>query len=126
MTRQSKVVLLRPPDPTPNYDVMKERGDIFSDDWSKHVMFGQAPVWRTRHFEPEELLSHQKRLTRNFYLNLLYMTRMLLRIRSLHELAYYVKAGKAFINWTLGGDAVQPGAEMDLSDADFRPLVLSR
>jgi len=104
---------------TPNFDYMKERGHIFSEDWSKYVMFGQPPVWRTNHFDSEELLHHQRRLNRAFYLNPRYLTRMLLRIRSLSELAYYIKAGRAFVNWSFGGDVVQAGAEMDLSDEAF-------
>jgi len=108
---------------TPNFTTMKERGDIFSEDWSNYVMFGQDPVWRTKHFEPKDLLQHQKRMNRTFYLNPRYMTRMLLRIRSLSELAYYAKMGKAFMKWTLGGSPVEPGSEMDLSDVDFQPAA---
>ena len=107
---------------TPNFTTMKERGGIFSEDWSNYVMFGQAPVWHTKHFEAKDLLSHQKRLNRQFYLNPKYMTRMLLRIRSLSELAYYAKIGKAFIRWSFGGKVVAPGSEMDLIDTDFQPM----
>jgi radical SAM superfamily enzyme YgiQ (UPF0313 family) len=115
------VSVLVPYPGTPNFEYMKERGDIFSEDWSKYVMFGQLPVWRTNHFSPEDLLKHQKRLNRSFYLNPRYMARMLLNIRSFKELRYYAKAGKAFIKWVLGGDVVPPGQTMDLSDGGFLP-----
>jgi anaerobic magnesium-protoporphyrin IX monomethyl ester cyclase len=111
---------------TPNFTTMKERGDIFSEDWANYVMFGQAPVWRTKHFGPEDLIRHQRRLNRQFYLNSRYMTRMLLKIRSLSELAYYAKAGKAFIRWSFGGSAGGSGSEMDLSDASFQPISTSQ
>ena len=112
---------------TPNYEIMMERGHIYSTDWSEYVMFGKAPGWRTEHFSPDDLLRYQKRLNRAFYLNPDYMLHMLLSIRSFSELGYYLKAGKAFIKWVGGGDVMSEGADkMDISDEGFYPAFVSR
>ncbi|MBI4230630.1 MAG: B12-binding domain-containing radical SAM protein [Planctomycetes bacterium] len=91
---------------TPNYEIMDREGLVFSKDWSKYVMFGQTPSWRTRHFSAEDLLYHQRRLNRQFYLSPAYLTRTLLSLRSLEDLRYYVKAGRAFVRWVFGGSVV--------------------
>ena len=46
------------------YNIMKEKGYIFTEDWSKFVMIDKLPSWRTEHFSPEDLLRHQKKILR--------------------------------------------------------------
>ena len=85
-------------------------------------MFGQAPKWRTKHFAPEELLKYQKKLNTSFYLNPRYMLKLLSRIRSLNELGYYIKSGRAFVKWALGMDITNKEKSLsDYSDGTFVP-----
>ena len=107
---------------TPNYEIFKKNGFIYTDDWSQYVMFGQAPKWRTKHFTPEELLKYQKKLNTSFYLNPRYMLKVLSRIRSLNELGYYIKSGRAFVKWALGLDITNKEKRLsDYSDEAFIP-----
>jgi hypothetical protein len=83
-------------------------------------MFGKAPKWRTTHFSSKELLGLQKKLNRMFYLNPAYLLRMLGKLRSFSELAYYAKSGAAFLKWVAGMDLSAGGLrEMDLDDSTF-------
>ena len=100
------ISILVPYPGTPNFELMKQNGQILSEDWSKYVMFGQKPVWKTTHFSSESLVKHQQRLNKIFYLNPRYMMRMLLRIRSLKELSYYGKAGTTFIKWAFSDGVI--------------------
>jgi radical SAM superfamily enzyme YgiQ (UPF0313 family) len=110
---------------TPNYEIFKKNGFIYTDDWTQYVMFGQAPGWRTKHFTPEELLKYQKKLNTSFYLNPKYMLKLLSRVRSFNELGYYVKSGKAFVKWALGMDITNKKREMsNYSDKTFIPAQL--
>ena len=105
---------------TPNFEYMKERNLIETYDWSKYVMFGKAPRWRTVHFTSDDLLAYQKKLNRSFYLNPKYMLRMLGSIRSFSELRYYAKSGVAFVKWLTGVDlAPDHLSKMDTSDEGF-------
>lgn len=99
---------------TEDYVTMERRGYIYSKDWSNYVMFGQTPSWRTTFFEPQDLLRLQKRMNRAFYLNPRYLTQILLRIRSLEELGYYVKAGLSFAKWLAGLRLVPANSAGDL------------
>jgi radical SAM superfamily enzyme YgiQ (UPF0313 family) len=102
---------------TPNYDYMDQRGLIFSKDWSKYVMFGQTPCWRTVHFTSEELVQYQRRLNRIFYLDPGFLFRTLSGIRTLRDLLYYMKAGKAFVRGVLGGSVAPNPQVVDVSEA---------
>ena len=99
---------------TEDFAVMEGRNHVYSRDWSKYVMFGQDPGWRTLHFSPKDLLRLQKRLNAAFYLNPSYMTHMLMTIRSLDELRYYSKAGLAFMKWLMGLNIVPANQAGDL------------
>lgn len=110
---------------TPNYEIFKKNGFIYTDDWSKYVMFGQAPGWRTKHFTAEELLKYQKKLNTSFYLNPKYMMKLLSRVRSLNELGYYIKSGKAFVKWALGMDITNKVRHIsNYNDGTFIPNEL--
>ena len=99
---------------------MNDRQFINSKDWSKYVMFGQTPDWRTTHFSSDDLLAYQKSLNRSFYLRPSYISRMLKSIRSTAELRYYSKSGLAFIKWLTGINLVSQGhSVMDLETTGF-------
>mgnify|MGYP001455147797 CR=1 FL=1 len=107
---------------TPNYEIFKKNGFIYTDDWSQYVMFGQAPGWRTKYFTAEELLKYQKKLNTSFYLNPRYMLKLLSRVRSLNELGYYIKSGRAFVKWALGLDITNKEKILsDYNDETFIP-----
>lgn len=110
----ASVSIIVPYPGTEDYVTMERRGHIYSKDWSNYVMFGQTPRWRTTYFEPEDLLRLQKRMNRAFYLNPRYLTQVLLGIRSLSELGYYVKAGLSFAKWLAGLNLVPENATGDL------------
>lgn len=89
---------------TPLYDVMRSRGLIEpTATWENFVLFGRAPKWRTAHFSSDDLLSHQRKMTREFYLNPGYIARQLLAIRSWRDVAYRVSAGGSYLTWYLTG-----------------------
>lgn len=100
---------------TPNFELMEKNNQIYAKDWSRFVMFGQSPAWRTNHFESDDLLAHQRRLNRMFYLNVGYLMRTLASIRSTRDLVYYAKAGRAFFKWVLGGPVIPDRPVMELS-----------
>ncbi len=106
---------------THNYELMKERGYIYTDDWSQFVMSGRAPKWRTAHITPDELLRHQKRLNQRFYLNPAYMMRQAMNICSVKELIYYAKAATTLISWIHGVDLAAKAPNIDWDDSSFAP-----
>jgi hypothetical protein len=74
------------------------------------------------HFSSDDLLAHQKRLNRSFYLNPGYLLRMASGLRSLSELKYYAKSGMSFVKWLTGVDlAPDHLSELDISDEGFIP-----
>ena len=89
---------------TPVYDAMRTRGLIETDaTWEDYVLFGRAPKWRTAHFSADQLLSLQRKMTREFYLNPGYIARRILSIRSWRDVSYWVSAGGSYLTWYLTG-----------------------
>jgi radical SAM superfamily enzyme YgiQ (UPF0313 family) len=89
---------------TPVYEAMRSRGLIEEGaTWEDFVLFGRPPKWHTEHFSAEELLSLQRKMTRQFYLNPGYIMRQLLAIRSFRDIAYWVSAGTSYLTWYLTG-----------------------
>jgi len=80
------------------YKIMKEQNLLAEDlSWDAFTLFGRKPLWRTEHFGPDELLRIQKRFLTSFYFNPIYMGRMLSKMRSPAELAYWLRGGFEFI-----------------------------
>lgn len=73
--------------------------------WEDYVIFGKQPGWRTEHFSSNQLLQHQRDLTRSFYLRPSYITSRLASIRSWTELRYWATAGISYLKWYLTGKA---------------------
>jgi len=71
--------------------------------WDDYVIFGKQPGWRTEHFSADDLLQHQRSLTRSFYLRPSYILSRLVSIRSREELAYWTAAGASYLKWYLTG-----------------------
>lgn len=89
---------------TPVYDAMRSRGMIESGaTWDDFVLFGRPPKWRTANFSSHDLISLQRKMTREFYLNPAYIARQLLAIRSWRDISYWVSAGGAYLTWYLTG-----------------------
>lgn len=89
---------------TPVRDQMLSAGLIDSDaGWEDYVIFGKRPGWRTKNFSADNLLQHQRSLTRSFYLRPSYITSRLASIRSWGELEYWVNAGVSYLKWYLTG-----------------------
>jgi radical SAM superfamily enzyme YgiQ (UPF0313 family) len=100
---------------TENYERMDEAGLIHSKDWSRYVMFGREPCWRTTHFSAAQLIELQKVANRRFYLHPRRLLRLLSTIRSPKELAYYMRSSLSFLRWLGGGasiDAPDSAAEL--------------
>lgn len=85
------------------YTMMKENGMIGDVDWEDFVMFGKPPKWRTQNFSQNELVSLQKSITREFYLDSRYIISRLLSIRSWEHVNYWFSAGISYLKWYLTG-----------------------
>jgi radical SAM superfamily enzyme YgiQ (UPF0313 family) len=89
---------------TPVREQMLSSGLIAAETgWDEYVIFGKRPGWRTEHFSVDELLQHQRSLTRSFYLRPSYILSRLASIRSLGELQYWATAGSSYLKWYLTG-----------------------
>ena len=86
---------------TPVYELMKEKGYIFSEDWEKFVMLDQLSPWRTEFFSPEDLLKLQRKVLKSFYLRPSYILHILMKLRSLEEIKYWSEAGGDFVKWLI-------------------------
>jgi len=71
--------------------------------WDDYVIFGKHPGWRTENFSADDLLQHQRSLTRSFYLRPSYILSRLASIRSRGELGYWATAGASYLKWYLTG-----------------------
>jgi len=71
--------------------------------WEDYVIFGKRPGWQTEHFGADDLLRHQRSLTRSFYLRPSYIGSRLASIRSWEELRYWGTAGVSYLKWYLTG-----------------------
>lgn len=71
--------------------------------WEEYVIFGKRPGWRTENFSADDLLQHQRSLTRSFYLRPSYVLSRLASIRSRGELEYWATAGVSYLKWYLTG-----------------------
>lgn len=86
------------------YHMMKEQNLIHPDcSWEDFVMFGKPPKWNTNNFSSNHLLSMQKKITREFYLNPRYIMKQAFGVRSWKELTYWVKSGTSYMNWYFTG-----------------------
>jgi anaerobic magnesium-protoporphyrin IX monomethyl ester cyclase len=91
---------------TPVREQMLAAGLIDTNcDWENYVIFGKPPGWRTQEFSADELLQHQRSLTRSFYLRPSYVLSMLASIRSFGEFQYWVNSGSSYIKWYLSGNS---------------------
>lgn len=71
--------------------------------WEDYVLFGKRPGWRTDSFSADQLLLHQRSLTRSFYLRPSYITSRLASIRSWAEMRYWATAGVSYLKWYATG-----------------------
>ncbi len=80
------------------YGIMKEKNLMLEKyTWDSFVLFGKEPSWRTEHFQPKELVSLQKGMMRNFYFRPLYILGILRKIKSVKEMAYWLRGGVDFL-----------------------------
>ncbi len=98
------VAIIVPYPGTPVRDQMLASGLINNNvGWDEYVIFGKHPGWRTQHFSADDLLQHQRSLTRSFYLRPSYILSRLASIRSREELGYWTTAGVSYLKWYLTG-----------------------
>jgi anaerobic magnesium-protoporphyrin IX monomethyl ester cyclase len=71
---------------------MEERNLVFSNDWSTYALYNIKPPWRTSNFTSKQLLEIQKKMVKEFYMKPSYIIKRVLKIHSLGELKYWVKA----------------------------------
>lgn len=81
------------------FEIMQERGYIFTEDWDQFDIVRTEPKWRTKNFTSEELVSQQKRMYRRIYFNPWFIWRKLISINSIDDLRYFFEAAKAFVNF---------------------------
>lgn len=87
------VTIVAPLPGTAIYDMMKQEGLIFADDWDKFLFIGETPSWRTKYFSPEELVRLQNYVMKRTYLRPGYLIPLFARIRSFNELRYFWDIG---------------------------------
>jgi len=98
------VAVIVPYPGTPVREQMLSAGLIDRDAaWEDYVIFGKRPGWRSQHFSADDLLQHQRDLTRSFYLRPSYLVSRLASIRSWGELEYWATAGVSYLKWYLTG-----------------------
>ncbi len=98
------VAVIVPYPGTPVREQMMSAGYIDENTgWEDYVIFGKRPGWRTEHFSAEDLLQHQRSLTRSFYLKPSYILARLASIRSWGELNYWATAGTSYLKWYVSG-----------------------
>lgn len=71
--------------------------------WEDYVIFGKRPGWRTENFSADDLVQHQRSLTRSFYLRPSYILSRLGSIRSRGEIEYWATSGVSYLKWYLTG-----------------------
>jgi len=81
------------------YQMMKEKGFIFTEDWDEFDIVRTEAKWRTDNFMPQDLVKYQKWMYRRYYLRPSFMLRKLLNAHSLKELEYLFGAGFDFIKY---------------------------
>ena len=79
--------------------IMLDREYIFSEDWDEYEIVRTQPKWRTKHFEPDQLVALQKRMYRRIYFHPWFIWKKLAAIRSADDLAYFWEATKAFVSY---------------------------
>jgi anaerobic magnesium-protoporphyrin IX monomethyl ester cyclase len=98
------VAVIVPYPGTPVRELMLPAGLIDRDvAWEDYVIFGKRPGWHTQNFSADDLLRHQRSLTRSFYLRPSYILSRLASIRSVGELDYWSTAGVSYLKWYLTG-----------------------
>ncbi|HLC72470.1 MAG TPA: radical SAM protein [Candidatus Nanoarchaeia archaeon] len=75
------------------YNMMKEEGLIFAEDWEQFAYIARNPSWRTRNFTSEELVKLQSYVMRKTYFTPSYIFRLLTHIRSFNEFRYFLDIG---------------------------------
>ena len=81
------------------YRMMYEKNMIFSDDWNEFDIVRCRPVWRTENFSPDDLVAHQQRLYRSFYLRPGFIIKKILDLRSKGDVKYLFESGMNFIKY---------------------------
>ena len=80
------------------YNIMREKRLLFDGKrWDSFVLFGKKPSWRTENFDPEKLVSLQKKMIRRFYFRPLYILKRLAGIRNPKEMVYWIRGGLDFL-----------------------------
>lgn len=85
------------------YCVMKEKGYL-KENWGNYMQYNTRPIWRTDNFGPDELVTTQKRMIRDYYFNPYYLFKHIRAIGSLRELGYWIRAGLATLRYVIKND----------------------
>ena len=91
------VSIITPYPGTDMYNMMKEKGYIERDDWSRFVLFGKTPSWHTDNFTAKDLVILQRKILSSFYLRPKYIYSRLTKIKNLSELKYWLETGSGFL-----------------------------
>ncbi len=79
--------------------IMKEAGQIFSEDWRRYNPFVQIPAWKTDHFSPEKLMELQKKAMTSIYFSSNFIFSKLKTLRRPSAWGYWGKSALDFIKW---------------------------
>jgi anaerobic magnesium-protoporphyrin IX monomethyl ester cyclase len=82
---------------TDQYIELKRMGYLDGVPWDSFQIFGEKPPpWRTVNFSNKELVARRNRILKNYYWNLGFIFKRLLKIRTFGELSYYAGMAKSF------------------------------
>lgn len=84
------------------YQMMKEKGYIFTEDWDEFDIVRTEAKWRNDNFMPEDLVKYQKWMYRRYYLRPGFMFKKLVSAHSFKEFEYLFGAGFDFIRYVFG------------------------
>ena len=88
------------------HDMMDREGMIVSDDWDEYDIVRTRPVWHTEHHSAEDMIRHQQRLYRRYYLRPAYFWKTLKKIRSREQVRYLFETGFRFLRYIFSGKRV--------------------
>lgn len=84
------------------YQIMKEKGYIFTEDWDEFDIVRTEAKWRNDNFMPDDLVKYQKWMYRKYYLRPGFILKKLVSAHSFKEFEYLFSAGFDFVKYVFG------------------------
>jgi radical SAM superfamily enzyme YgiQ (UPF0313 family) len=97
----AQIAVLTPYPQTELYEMVKEKGHLIKEDWSKYAYVGDSAtaVIRTDELSPEDLADELKRITKAFYLRPKYILKQLRKSTSAYAVKRNISGLKSILKW---------------------------